>query len=156
MTTADITKRIKLRAADLYDDHLDRSEPFTIADLTEALAAELAGSDDLAFLAYMAADSAVQAVDKQRTKAEPQSSLFDLLDKAVAVGNGQRLARRSMQMKDWAAHLTHVAENASRVNASAAKENQRFSELAPYLANDATTEDAVKAWQQANPGRDLP
>lgn len=156
MTTADITKRIKLRAADLYDDHLDRGEPFTVADLTALLAEELADSDDLRHLAYLAADSAVQAVDAQRTKAEPQASLFDLLDQAVAVGNGQRLARRNMTALDWSAHLQHVAENAARVNASAARENQRFAELAPYLTNDATTEQAIKAWQQANPGRDLP
>lgn len=156
MTTADITKRIKLRAADLYDDHLDRGEPFTVADVTAALAEELVGTDDLRFLAYLAADSAIQAVDKQRTTAPPQASLFDVLDQAVAVSDGQRVARRNMTALDWSAHLGHVAENAARINASAARENQRFAALAPYLRGDVTTEQALKAWQQDNPGRDLP
>lgn len=153
--SADLHKKIRQRAADLYDDLLDRGEPFTVLDVTEALATELSNGDDLGRLAYLAADSAVQSVDKQRTTAPPQTSLFDLLDQAVPVAFGQRVARRSMRMDDWTAHLTHVADNAARVNASAARENQRFTELAPYLANDATTEQAIKAWQAANPGRDL-
>lgn len=144
------------RAAALYDRALDAGIPFTIADLTEALTSELLDDEhDLSEIVSLAADQAFRRVDKDRTAAAPQASLFDMLDQAVPINGGQRLSRRAMRLPDWLAHLGHIAENVGRVNGSAAKENLRFSALAPYLTADATTEDAAKAWQEAHPGEVL-
>lgn len=145
------------RAATLYDEALDRGEPFTVAELVEQLTDELLASPgDLEQMAGAAADSVLRRVDKNRTAAPPQASLFDSLDQAVAVADGRRLARRDMRIGDWTNHLAHVSENAGRVNASAAKENTRFSLLAPYLGQGLTTEEAVKAWAETNPDGVLP
>lgn len=145
------------RAALIYDRALDAGIPFGVADLTESLVADLLEDEhDLTELVSLAADTAVRKVDKDRTNNRPDATLFDSLDQAVPVAGGMRVARRAMRMLDWTAHLEHVADNAARVNHSAAKENRRFSALAPYLSNGASTEDAIKAWQEAHPGELLP
>lgn len=151
------SSQVRALAARIYDGALDRGEPFTLADLQDRLAADLFDCGHLVeHLTALAADSALRAVDKERTAAPPQSSLFDLLEQAVPIADGGRLARRNMTMQDWSAHLAHVGENAARVNSSAAKENLRFAALAAYLIGDTTTEGALKAWQADNPGAVLP
>lgn len=144
------------RAGALYDRALDAGKPFTLGDLTEALTVELLDDEhDLSELVALAADQAFRRVDKDRTAAAPQSSLFDMLDQAVPIDAGRRLSRRAMRLPDWIAHLGHVADNAARVNGSAARENRRFTALAPFLVGETTTEAAMKAWQEAHPGEVL-
>lgn len=145
------------KAATIYDRALDSGHKFSVAELADDLTAALLDDEhDLTELVSLAALQAVKQVDKQRTASDAQSSLFDLLDQAVPVGEGMRLARRDMRLDDWTAHLTHVAENVGRVNASAAKENGRFTALSSFLAAGLSTGDAIKAWQDAHPGELLP
>lgn len=150
-------KQVLALAGRMYDNALDRGEPFTLGDLTERLTSELldAAPDVVESLAALAADSAMRSVDRERTATPPQATLLDSLEQAIPVGGGRRLSRRNMRLEEWVAHLEYVADNTARVTASAARENRRFSTLAPFLTGDATTEDAVKAWQEAHPGEVL-
>lgn len=146
---------LNARAADLYDNALDAGEPFTLADLSYLLAEELRHSNDLDSVLIAAAERAVGNVDKQRT-APSQAGLFDdALDQAVPIGNARRLSRRHMLLSHWVEHLTHVGENAARVNNSAARENTRFTALAGYLVEGCTTEQAHKQWAEDHPGEVL-
>ncbi len=84
------------------------------------------------------------------------ADLTDASDgQAIAIGDGQRISRRNMTNGHWSAHLAHGGENAAGVNASAARENRRYVALSPYLATGLDTEQAMKAWQAANPGQVL-
>lgn len=144
------------RAARIYDRALDSGKPFSISDLQDQLVSEvLADAHDYTEVVGLAAIAALSRIDKDRTANDSQAALFDVLDQAVSVGPGARVARRGMRFADWTQHLSHVGENASRVNASAARENRRFTALAPFLATGLDTEQAMKAWQAANPGQEL-
>lgn len=71
----------------------------------------------------------------------------------VKLGPDLRIAYRAMRYQDWLVRLAYL----STVDpASAAKENTRFSLLAPYLGQGLTTEEAVKAWAETNPDGVLP
>lgn len=64
-----------------------------------------------------------------------------------------RIACTAMRRDHWTQYLAYISEDQpGRVDHTLAT----FAALAPYLGGDVTTEQAVKAWQAANPGRDLP
>lgn len=158
----DVRKELRKLAADHYDEAAAIGERFTInavaESLTEDLVLRLSDTDRsvtrdlLALLAHLA----VERVDKSRTAIDAaQGSLLEALDQPIALDEGERLSRRRMTAQDWTTHLGHVASNAARVNASAARENARFAALAPYLTGDTTTEQAIAAWQVDNPGEEL-
>jgi hypothetical protein len=152
-------RRITEIAASFYDAALDRASsgtPLDLDDLKEKVAVALTADALAEDILRHAASSAVDSVDKSRTMPPQSDSLFDSLDQSVPVAPKQRLLRRQMRLPDWTAHLGYVSENAARVNASAARENRRFTALAPFLAEGVPTDEAVKAWQEANPGQVLP
>jgi hypothetical protein len=152
-------RRIIEIAARFYDNALDRASsgaPVDIDLVKEQVAAALSDNALAEDILKHAASSAVDSVDKTRTMPPQSESLFDSLDQAVPVAPKQRLLRRQMLLADWTAHLGYVSENAARVNASAARENRRFTALAPFLAEGVSTDAAVKAWQEAHPGEVLP
>ncbi len=154
-----VDREIRKLAAELYDEAVAKGVRFTVAELveelTELLRARLAESA-LDNLIQQAASAAIEKVDQARTRPQPQASLLDGLDQPVSIGGGSRVARRAMRNDDWSVHLAHVSENASRVNASAAKEYARHAALGPYLAAGMDTEAAIAAWQAEHPGEVLP
>ena len=140
------------RAAGLYDRALDSGAPFNPADVTAMLIEEVLNDQhDVTEIVGLAAAAAVARVDKERSANDAQGSLFDSLDQSVPIADGQRIARRQMTLSHWTEHLAHIAENVSRVNNSAARENRRFSALAPFLSQGLSTEMAVKSWQEQYP-----
>lgn len=158
----DLNREIRKLAAEHYDTAAGTGKHYLLTDVEKELVADLTkryqtGTRSIVSdLIVAAAHAAVLRVDESRTAPEPQATLLDSMAQPVAVADRQRIVRRSMTAADWAAHLGHVADNAARVNASAAKENKRFSALAAYLTGDTTTEAAFAEWQAANPGAELP
>lgn len=157
-----LRREIHKRAGEVYDLALGRATKFDVDTLTTELSTVLAkaklGSDRqlVGLLLADTARSAIALVDERRKKADTQATLPTLMDQSIALGGGTRIARKAMKLGDWATHLQHVSINASQVNASAARENARFSALAPYLGDGLTTEAAAQAWQTANPDSVLP
>lgn len=152
------SRRITEIAARLYDAALDRANsgtPLDLDTLKEQVAAALADESLTDEIIRHAASNAVERIDTSRTMPPQSDSLFDSLDQSVPVAPKRRLLRRHMRLGDWTAHLGYVGENAARVNASAAKENRRFTALAPFLAEGVSTDEANKAWQEAHPGEVL-
>lgn len=154
-----VDREIRKLAAELYDEAIAKGARFTLAELIEELSELLRSrlaENALDNLILSAASAAIEKVDQARTRPQPQASLLDDLDQPVAIGGGSRVARRAMRNDDWSVHLAHVSENASRVNASAAKEYARHAALGPYLAGGMDTEAAIAAWQADHPGQQLP
>lgn len=147
-------------ATEKYGLALTGGAHFEVNDLAEELDVELADrfaeQDSVARdLLTSAVHACMRRVDRERTKFDTQLALVDDLDRPIPVSRGRRIARRRMGMEDWLSHLAHVSENASRVNASAARESSRFAALSPYLA-DRDTESAIRAWQADYPDEVLP
>lgn len=157
-----IKQELTKLAASHYDAALARGEYFTVIDVAETLTDDLlhrfsdADRSVTRDLIALTASDAAKRVDDARTTPDPQTPLIDSLDRPVPVAEGKRVARGRMTVGDWSAHLAHIAANAARVNTNAAKENQRFTALAPYLTGDTATEQAIAAWQHDHPGEDLP
>lgn len=157
-----LRREITKRAAEVYDLALDAGKHFDCADLAADLTVRLRKAklgtqrQLLDVLLADAAQTAIAKVDGQRRLPDPQASLITLMDQAVAVSEGRRIARKAMKLVDWTERLAHVGSNAARVNSAAAKENARFTALASYLGDGLSTEAAVAAWQVANPEGTLP
>lgn len=154
-------QQIRKLAIELYERALADGSHFTLDDLIDRLIGDLTqrwSNEDrsvLAELLEISAREAVEYVDRQRTKPTEQPTLGDDLDRAIPVGEALRRVRRRMGSRDWAAHLAFVNGNAARVNAAAARENQRFAALATYLESGMDTEQALAAWQADNPNKVL-
>lgn len=156
-----VHKELKKLAAEAYDTALERPDHFTVDELTDRFTTDLLERlDDETGVIYdlitYTARSMIEQIDKNRTRPDPQDSLLDCLDRPVAIGGGERVARRHMRDMDWAAHMANVNGNAARVTAAASKENARYSALLPYLSTGVTTIDAVAAWQVDHPDEVLP
>lgn len=156
-----VHKELKKLAAEAYDAAVERPDHFTVDELTEQFTSDLLRRLDdetgvIHDLITFTARSMIDQIDKNRTRADPQESLLDCLDRPVAIGGGERVARRHMRDLDWAAHMAHVNGNAARVTAAASKENARYSALLPYLSTGVTTADAVAGWQADHPDEVLP
>lgn len=156
-----VEREILKLAVELYEEALRIGAHFTVAELAEQLAEALASrwADDQSVtqdLIVAHAHATMAKVDRQRLRADTQLALIDDLDRPIPVDGGQRIARRRMRDRDWITHLTNVSDNASRVNASAAKEYARHAALAPHLAAGVDTETAITEWLAANPNGVLP
>lgn len=154
-------QQIRKLAIELYEKALADGDRFTLAELIERLIADLVSrwsSEDrsvLAELIEISAREAVEYVDKQRTKPPEQATLSDDLDRAIKVGDAERRVRRRMGNREWSQHLAYVNDNAAKVTAAAARENQRYAALAPYLESGMDTEQAFAAWQSDHPDKVL-
>lgn len=158
---SDAAREIEKLGIEVYDGLLERDEPFTVMQAAEKLdwlVLERFGDDHSVGreLLSTVAHQTIQKIDRSRTKPAPQESLFSGLDRSIPVAEAKRIARRYMRFPDWAEHLAHVGDNAANVNASAAKENHRFSALSPYLSQGMNTEAAINAWQVDHPDDELP
>jgi hypothetical protein len=102
-------------------------------------------------------DGLVVAEDKRRT-ATADSHQLDLfsgepaaLDAVWALGHGERVLARNATRPDVYARLGLKAENAARVSAAFAREQERMSRLLPFMTDDTiTVPEALAMWHRNN------
>ena len=96
-------------------------------------------------------DKAVAAYDAEQTRSESQGSLFGDDDRVIALPNGRRQRRGTLQLRQVQQHLAYVDENAAKVAAAADREHLAYGLLEPWLLDGLTWSEARDAYAQANP-----
>lgn len=101
-------------------------------------------------LVEAAAWAAVKYVDERRTARPEGGTLFDDLERVIALGDGKRKRKGACKQDEIAEHVRIVAENASRAMAAANAEQEEFNLLAPFFSTKASTVDrAVRRYRKA-------
>ena len=141
---------LKKLAAEHYDGLAATGGSFLLADVEATLRRDgmLANLGDA--LVAEAVHRVVQSIDADRRRSE-QASMFGDGDQVLALASTERRRRGSCRRKELVQHLTHVQANASKVAAAAAREQEEFELLDPYLLRGLTHAEAVAAYAADHP-----
>lgn len=143
------TTLLRKIAAEVYDESA-AGKRFTLDQVVCAVLASPAVEGLGAQLAEAAAWAAVKYVDESRTARVDSSSLFEDMDRVIALGEGNRRRKGACRKVDMAEHVRIVAENAHRAMAAAKAEAEELDILAPFFSEPETTvEQAVASYKAA-------
>lgn len=148
---SDARKLLRKIAAEMYDQVAENGDEFDL-DFVRSLVV----SDEAALglgkqLLEVAAEAAVDYVDQSRRSRPEQTEMFGDMDRVLAIGDGRRKRKGSCKAEDYAAHMQIVAANVASVTAAAAREQDEYARLLPYLARGMNGDEAAAAWRADNP-----
>lgn len=140
------TKQLRKIAAEFYDNTSGAGDTFDLAAVIDMVERDRTAASLGRALLRAAADAAVRYVDDQRRdRPETQGKLFDDLERVLAIGDGQRRRKGNCTARDMAQHIAIITANAAAVTAAAARDQQEYALLLPFLAQGMTVEQAVEA-----------
>lgn len=142
---SDARKILRKIVANAYDDTAAAGESFDLDLIREVVRSEASTAALGDQLLDMAINDAVSYVDDSRRSRAEQAEMFGDLDRVLAVGEGVRRRKGSCGAREYAAHMTIVSANVASVTAAAAREQQEYARLLPYLSAEMTVEQAVTA-----------